>query len=180
MAALPNATYIGFTGTPIDSLSKGEGTFKVFGKDDEQGYLDKYAIAESIEDGTTVPLNYTLAASDLQVDRETLEREFLNLTVTEGISDLEELNAILDRAVQLKEMMKAPERIDGIAKYVAKHFRDTVEPMGFKAFLVAVDREACALYKQALDTYLPPEYSEVVYSENNQDAEFYESVSPLR
>ena len=172
MAALPNATYIGFTGTPIDSLSKGEGTFKVFGVDDEQGYLDKYAIAESIEDGTTVPLNYTLAASDLQVDRETLEREFLNLAVTEGISDLEELNAILDRAVQLKEMMKAPDRIDGIAKYVAKHFQDTVEPMGFKAFLVAVDREACALYKQALDTYLPSEYSEVVYSENNQDAGF--------
>ena len=172
MAALPNATYIGFTGTPIDSLSKGEGTFKVFGKDDEQGYLDKYAIAESIEDGTTVPLNYTLAASDLQVDRETLEREFLNLAVTEGISDLEELNAILDRAVQLKEMMKAPDRIDGIAKYVAKHFQDTVEPMGFKAFLVAVDREACALYKQALDNYLPSEYSEVVYSENNQDAAF--------
>ena len=172
MAALPNATYIGFTGTPIDSLSKGEGTFKVFGVDDEQGYLDKYAIAESIEDGTTVPLNYTLAASDLQVDRETLEREFLNLAVTEGISDLEELNAILDRAVQLREMMKAPDRIDGIAKYVAKHFQDTVEPMGFKAFLVAVDREACALYKQALDNYLPSEYSEVVYSENNQDAEF--------
>ena len=172
MAALPNATYIGFTGTPIDSLSKGEGTFKVFGVDDAQGYLDKYAISESIEDGTTVPLNYTLAASELQVDRETLEREFLNLAVTEGISDLEELNAILDRAVQLKEIMKAPERIDGIAEYVAKHFKDTVEPMGFKAFLVAVDREACALYKQALDTYLPPEYSEVVYSDRNQDAEF--------
>ena len=171
MAALPNATYIGFTGTPIDELSKGEGTFKVFGVDDEQGYLDKYAIAESIEDGTTVPLNYTLAASDLQVDRETLEREFLNLAVTEGISDLEELNAILDRAVQLKEMMKAPDRIDGIAKCVAQHFRETVEPMGFKAFLVAVDREACALYKQALDTYLPPEYSEVVYSPYHQDPE---------
>ena len=102
MAALPNATYIGFTGTPIDSLSKGEGTFKVFGVDDKQGYLDKYAISESIADGTTVPLNYTLAASDLRVDRETLEREFLNLAVTEGISDLEELNAILDSAVQLK------------------------------------------------------------------------------
>ena len=172
MAALPNATYIGFTGTPIDRLSKGEGTFKVFGVDDEQGYLDKYAIAESIEDGTTVPLNYTLASSDLQVDRETLEREFLNLAVTEGMSDLEELNAILDRAVQLKEMMKAPERVDGIARYVAQHFRETVEPMGFKAFLVAVDREACALYKQALDNYLPSGYSEVVYSENNSDADF--------
>ena len=172
MAALPNATYIGFTGTPIDRLSKGEGTFKVFGVDDEQGYLDKYAIAESIEDGTTVPLNYTLASSDLRVDREMLEREFLNLAVTEGMSDLEELNAILDRAVQLKEMMKAPERVDGIARYVAQHFRETVEPMGFKAFLVAVDREACALYKQALDNYLPSEYSEVVYSENNSDADF--------
>ena len=171
MAALPNATYIGFTGTPIDRLSKGEGTFKVFGVDDEQGYLDKYAIVESIEDGTTVPLNYALASSDLQVDRETLEREFLNLVVTEGMSDLEELNAILDRAVQLKEMMKAPERVDGIARYVVQHFQDTVEPMGFKAFLVAVDREACALYKQALDNYLPPEYSEVVYSPFHQDSE---------
>ena len=172
MAALPNATYIGFTGTPIDRLSKGEGTFKVFGVDDEQGYLDKYAIVESIEDGTTVPLNYALASSGLQVDREMLEREFFNLAVTEGMSDFEELNAVLDNAVQLKAMMKAPDRIDGIAKYVAQHFRETVAPMGFKAFLVAVDREACALYKQALDKYLPPEYSEVVYSENNQDAEF--------
>ena len=172
MAALPNATYIGFTGTPIDKLSKGEGTFKVFGVDDEQGYLDKYAIVESIEDGTTVSLNYGLAASDLRIDRETLEREFLNLVMTEGMSDLEELNAILDNAVQLKAMMKAPDRIDGIAKYVAEHFRKTVEPMGFKAFLVAVDREACALYKQALDKYLPSESSEVVYSENNQDAAF--------
>ena len=171
MAALPNATYIGFTGTPIDRLSKGEGTFKVFGVDDEQGYLDKYAISESIEDGTTVPLNYALASSELQVDRETLEREFLNLAVTEGMSDLEELNAILDRAVRLKEMMKAPERVDGIAEYIAKHFHDTVEPMGFKAFLVAVDREACALYKQALDKYLPSEYSAVVYSEDNRDSE---------
>ena len=78
MAALPNATYIGFTGTPIDNLAQGKGTFKVFGADDESvGYLDKYAISESIEDGTTVPLNYALAPSNLQVDRETLEGEFL-------------------------------------------------------------------------------------------------------
>ena len=171
MAALPNATYIGFTGTPIDKLSKGEGTFKVFGVDDEQGYLDKYAITQSIEDGTTVPLNYALAPSDLRVARETLEREFLSLAVTEGMSDLEELNAMLDRAVQLKEIMKAPDRIAGIAASVAEHFRENIEPMGFKAFLVAVDREACALYKQALDNYLPPAYSEVVYSPSHQDAE---------
>ena len=171
MGALPNATYIGFTGTPIDRLAHGKGTFKVFGADDEQGYLDKYAIAESIEDGTTVRLNYALAPSGLQVDSETLEREFLGLAAAEGVSDVEELNAILDRAVGLKQMMKAPKRVEDIARYVAGHFRDNVEPMGFKAFLVGVDREACALYKEALDNHLPPENSAVVYSSKNQDPE---------
>ena len=171
MAALPNATYIGFTGTPIDNLSQGKGTFKVFGADDEQGYLDKYAIAESIEDGTTVPLNYALAPSHLQVDRETLEREFLREMVAGGVSDFEELDAILARAVNLKAIMKAPDRVDNVAASVAKHFQENVEPMGFKAFLVAVDREACALYKEALDRHLPSEYSEVVYSPHNQDPE---------
>ena len=171
MAALPNATYIGFTGTPIDNLSKGVGTFKVFGVDDVQGYLDKYAIVESIEDGTTVPLNYALAPSHLQIDRETLEDEFFRLVVGEGVSDFEELDAILNRAVRLKEIMKAPDRMENIAASAAKHFQENVEPMGFKAFLVAVDREACASYKAALDKYLPPEYSEVVYSEGKPDTE---------
>ena len=170
MAALPNAIYIGFTGTPVDNISKGKGTFKVFGGDDERGYLDKYSIAEAIEDGTTVQLNYALAPSDMRVDRETLEREFLTLADAEGVSDIEDLNAILDRAVELKEMMKAPGRVDRIAAAVARHFRENVEPMGFKAFMVAVDREACALYKKALDRYLPPEYSEVVYSPNHNDS----------
>lgn len=170
MAALPNATYIGFTGTPIDKIEKGRGTFKVFGVDDEQGYLDKYSIAESIEDGTTVQLNYALAPSNLRVDKETLDKEFLGLTDAEGMSDQEELTAILDRAVTLKEIMKAPDRIEKIASYVAQHFKENVEPMGFKAFLVGVDREACALYKKALDKYLPPDYSKVVYSPAHNDS----------
>jgi type I restriction enzyme R subunit len=169
MAALPNASYIGFTGTPIDSLSRGKGTFKVFGVDDKHGYLDKYSIAESIEDGMTVQLNYALAPSGLRVDYETLERNFLNLTETEGISDIEELNHILNRAVKLKEVMKAPNRVDRIAQHVCRHFRENVEPMGFKAFLVGVDREACALYKKALDKYLPAGYSTVVYSSSIND-----------
>jgi type I restriction enzyme, R subunit len=171
MGALPNATYIGFTGTPIDRLSRGQGTFKVFGSDDEQGYLDKYSIAESILDGTTVTLNYALAPSSLRVDRDLLEKKFLSLAEAEGISDVEELNAILDRAVELKEMMKAPDRIDKIAKYIATHFRENVEPMGFKAFVVAVDREACRLYKEALDKYLPADYSRPVFSPSHGDKE---------
>jgi type I restriction enzyme R subunit len=171
MGALPNATYIGFTGTPIDRLSRGQGTFKVFGGSDDQGYLDKYSIAESILDGTTVTLNYALAPSSLRVDRDLLEKKFLSLAEAEGVSDVEELNAILDRAVELKEMMKAPDRIDKIAKHIATHFRENVEPMGFKAFVVAVDREACRLYKQALDKYLPADYSRPVFSPAHGDRE---------
>jgi type I restriction enzyme R subunit len=171
VAAVPNATMIGFTGTPIDRIAYGKGTFKVFGKDDEKGYLDKYSIAESIEDGTTLPLNYTLAPNDIRVPREQLEKEFLDLAEAQGISDIEELNKILDRAVNLKTFLKAADRVGKVARFVAQHFRENVEPLGYKAFLVAVDREACALYKKALDKHLPPEYSTVVYTSAHNDDE---------
>ena len=164
MGALPNATYIGFTGTPIDKTQYGKGTFKTFGTDDEKGYLDKYSIRESVEDGTTVPLHYSLAPNELRVDRETLEKEFFSLAELEGVSDIDELNKVLEKAVTLRNMLKNKDRVDRVAKFVAAHFKETVEPMGYKAFLVTVDREACALYKEALDRYLDPEYSRVVIS----------------
>jgi len=169
MAGLPNATYIGFTGTPIDKTVYGKGTFKIFGMDDEKGYLHKYSISESIEDGTTLPLYYNLAPNEMRVPYEKLDKEFLSLAEAQGISDIEELNKILDRAVNLKNFLKSKDRIDKIANFVAKHFKDNVEPLGYKAFLVGVDREACALYKHALDKYLPPEYSAVVYTGNYND-----------
>jgi type I restriction enzyme R subunit len=171
MAALPNATYLGFTGTPIDRTAYGKGTFIVFGRDDEKGYLDKYSIVESIHDKTTVPLHYTLAPNDLRVDRETLEHEFLSLVEAEGMSDIEELNRVLDKAVNLRNMLKNKERMGRVAAHVAEHYQDVVEPMGYKAFLVAVDREACAWYKDLLDQHLPSEYSEVIYSPGHNDTE---------
>jgi len=165
MGALSNATYIGFTGTPIDRTAQGKSTFITFGIDDPpKGYLDKYGIGESIQDETTVPLNYTLAPNELLVERETLEKEFLNLKDSKGLSDIEELNKVLERAVNLKNMMKGKDRVKEISKYVSDHFTTYIEPMGYKAFLVAVDREACAMYKEELDKLLPKEYSEVVYS----------------
>jgi len=150
VAALPNATMIGFTGTPIDKIAYGKGTFKVFGKEDPQGYLDKYSIAESVGDGTTLPLHYTLAPNDIQVPREQLEKEFLNLVEAEGISEIEELNKILDNAVRLKTFLKAAGRVEKVGQFIADHFRKNVEPLGYKAFLVGVDREACALYKKGI------------------------------
>ena len=56
-----------------------------------------------------------------------------------------------------------------MAAFVAKHFQDNVMPLGYKAFLVGVNREACAKYKRALDKLLPPEWTAAVYTENVAD-----------
>ncbi|HYE36307.1 HsdR family type I site-specific deoxyribonuclease [Methylocaldum sp.] len=170
MAGLPNASFIGFTGTPVDKTAYGRGTFKTFGCEDDQGYLHKYSIAESIEDGTTLPLYYNLAPNEMRVPHEIMEKEFLALAETEGIADIEELNRILERAVNLKNFLKGKDRVPKVARFVAGHFRENVEPLGYKAFLVAVDREACVFYKEALDRILPPEYSEIIFTGNNNDA----------
>ncbi len=169
MAGVPNAVFIGFTGTPVDKTAYGRGTFKTFGTADPGGYTHKYSIRESIEDGTTLPLYYNLAPNEMLASEELMEKEFWSVAETEGVTDIEELNKILDRAVNLKNFLKGDERVDKIARYVAEHYVQNVEPLGYKAFLVGVDRPACAKYKAALDKYLPPEYSEVVYTGNNND-----------
>ena len=170
MAALPNATVIGFTGTPIDRTAHGEGTFKIFGAEDHRGYLDKYTIAESIEDETTLPIRYNMAPSEMTVPAERLDREFFALAEAEGVTDIDELNKVLDRAVSLRTFLTADDRIEKVARFVADHFRQNVAPLGYKAFLVGVNREACAKYKRALDALLPPAWSAAVYTENAADA----------
>lgn len=170
MAGLPNATFLGFTGTPVDKTAYGKGTFKTFGCEDDKGYLHKYSIADSIEDGTTLPLYYQLAPNEMLVPHETLDKEFLSLAEAEGVADIEELNKILERAVNLKNFLKGKDRVQKVAQFVAEHYRENVEPLGYKAFLVGVDREACAHYKHALDQFLPSEYSQVVYTGSNNDS----------
>jgi len=120
MAAVPNATFIGFTGTPIDKTAYSRGTFKTFGIDDDKGYLHKYPIAESIEDGTTLPLFYGMAPNELLVPKDILEKEFLNMADAYGVNDIEELNKILERAVNTKNFLKGQSRVEKVAEYVAK------------------------------------------------------------
>ncbi len=170
MAAVPNATIVGFTGTPIDRTAEGKGTFKIFGADDERGYLDKYSIAESIDDETTLPIRHAMAPSEMTVPAERLDKQFFALAEAEGVTDVEELNKVLDRAVDLRAFLTADDRIEKVAAFAAKHFRENVEPLGYKAFLVGVNREACAKYKRALDKLLPPEWTAAVYTENPADA----------
>ncbi len=175
-AALPNAYYFGFTGTPVDKGRIGRGTFATFGYPPEDPYLDKYPIDESIEDKTTVPLYYTLTPTDLHVDKDTLEKEFFKLVEDEGVASIEGVNKIIERAEKLKAALKADERVESVAESIFYHYRNFVEPSGYKAFIVAVDREACALYRDALTKHLqkeglPPEYVRVVYTGHHKDEE---------
>lgn len=169
IGSLPNATLIGFTGTPVSRSSGKNDTFLMFGRDDKEGYLDKYGIKQSIKDKTTLPLNYSLAPNRMLVDRATLEKSFLKNVELAGVSDIETLNLIMEKQVTLRNMMKNNDRMDNIAKYLSEHFKNNVEPLGYKAFLVAVDREACVMYKEILDRYLPPSYSSVIISSNHND-----------
>jgi type I restriction enzyme R subunit len=169
MAAVPKATIIGFTGTPVGGSKDGSGSFEIFGSQDEDGFLDKYSIIESIEDETTLPIKYKLAPSSMRMSAKDLDEQFFALAEQEEITDIEELNKVLENAVGLRAFLCADDRIENVAEFVAKHFQENVLPLGYKAFLVAVDREACAKYKKALDQHLPTEWSEVVYSRNPND-----------
>ncbi len=173
-SALPNAYYFGFTGTPIDRGKIGRGTFVTFGYPPDEPYLDKYPIDESIEDKTTVPLYYTLTKTELHVDKDTLEKEFFQVMEEEGVASIDGVNKIIERAEKLKSVLKGDERIDAVAKQILDHYTTAVEPSGFKAFIVAVDREACAKYKEAINKHLkekdlPENYAEVVYTRDHKD-----------
>ena len=97
----------------------GQGTFKIFG-DDARGYLHKYSIADSIADETTLPIRYTLAPGDLTVPAEQLDREFLAAADAEGVTEVEELNRVLDRAVHLRTFLTAGDRMRKVAAFVAE------------------------------------------------------------
>ncbi len=180
MAAVPNATIIGFTGTPVGNTRDGSGSFEIFGAQDEDGFLDKYSIIESITDETTLPIKYMLAPSSMRMSTEDLDEQFFKLADQEEITDIEELNRVLDRAVGLRVFLSADDRVEHVAKFVAEHFKENVLPLGYKAFLVTVDREACAKYKAALDRHLPPDWSEAVYSKNPNDAVDRPAVAALQ
>lgn len=121
-----------------------------------------------------------MAPSNMTIPTVQLDEEFFALADAEGVTDVEELNKVLDRAVGIRTFLGADHRIEQVAEFVANHFKENVDPLGYKAFLVAVDRETCAKYKVALDRHLPPEWSEVVYSSNPSDVVDRPKVAELQ
>jgi len=160
--ALPNAFFFGLTGTPINRVD--HNTFNTFGAtEDKTGYMSKYSFSDSIRDGATLPLRFEPVPVDLHVDQETLDAEFDALT--EGLT--KEQRAELSSRVNMKAIFYNPSRIQKVCEHIVKHFREKIEPNGYKGQIVCYDRETCIRYKEVLDTLMDPEETTVVIDTNN-------------
>lgn len=166
--ALPNAAFIGFTGTPLDREDKS--TRRTFGD-----YIDRYSIQQSVEDGATVMIVYEGRKPELHVKDETLSELFDQEFADK--SD-EEREAIKAKYATKLSIVEANERIEDIMADVLAHYRDTVYPNGFKAQIVCVSREACVKFKNAFDRLKEEVLGEgigvrlearVIFSGNNND-----------
>ena len=165
-AALPNAFLFGLTGTPINRADKN--TFFTFGAEqDEHGYLSRYTFQDSIRDEQTRKLHFEPRLPNVHIDKENLKVAF-----DEMANDLseEDRNTLSRMAAQMSVFLKAPERIRQIVDDIVKHFSAHVAPQGFKAMIVAPDREACVLYKNELDRHLHSDASTVVISTTANDS----------
>lgn len=165
-AALPNAFLFGLTGTPINRADKN--TFWTFGAEqDEKGYLSRYTFQDSIRDEQTRELHFEPRLPNVHIDKENLKIAFAEMA--NDLTD-EDRNTLSRMAAKMAVFLKAPERIRQIVDDIVRHFKAHVEPQGFKAMIVAPDREACIQYKEELDTHLRPEASAVVISTSANDS----------
>ncbi|REE78837.1 type I restriction enzyme R subunit [Lutibacter oceani] len=170
-AALPNAFLFGLTGTPINKADKN--TFWAFGAiEDQGGYMSRYTFHDSIRDDATLPLHFEPRLVDVHVDKETIDRAFKEFKESAALSD-EEADALNKKSAKMAAFLKSPERVSKIVKDISVHFKEKVEPHGFKAMIVTPDRFACVQYKEELDKFFPEEASKVVISTSaNDDFEF--------
>lgn len=169
--ALPNAFLFGLTGTPVNKAEKN--TFWAFGApEDKGGYMSRYTFQESIRDKATLPMHFEPRLVDVHVDKETIDKLFKDLKDESALSD-EEADALSKKAAKMSAFLKSPARVNLIVGDIAKHFKEKVEPNGFKAMIVTPDRYACVQYKEELDKHFPTTASAVVISTTaNDDYDF--------
>ena len=169
---LPNATYIGFTGTPISS--KDRSTREVFGD-----YIDIYDMTQAVEDGATRPVFYESRVIKLNLDKETLalidkEYDIMSLNADEQViekskRELGQMEAVLGNDVT----------INSLVSDILDHYENNRENLFTgKAMIVAYSRSiAMKIYKRILE--LRPEWQEkvaVVMTESNKDPEEWRKI----
>lgn len=156
--ALPNAFLFGLTGTPINKID--HNTFWAFGaEEDKQGYLSRYTFEQSIRDKATLPLHFEPHLLEYHIDQKSIDEEFAKIT---DQLTLDEKNELSKRAGRKANFIHGEKRVKQIAAHIVKHYQQNVYPNGFKAIIVCYDRFACVQYKEALDSLIDPEMSDIV------------------
>ena len=140
--ALPNASFVGFTGTPIEL--EDANTRAVFGD-----YISIYDIQRSVEDGATVPIHYESRLARLELDeteRPTIDPDFEEATEGEEIERKERLKT---KWAQLEAIVGAGNRVRQIAEDIVDHFEQRLEVLNGKAMVVCMSRRICVdLYNE--------------------------------
>lgn len=140
--ALPEATYIGFTGTPIESTDVN--TPQVFGQ-----YVDIYDISQAVADGATVRIYYESRLAKVNLDeagRKLIEEFDKELEADEEITEKQKAKA---KWTQLEAIVGHPERLKNLAKDIVNHFEQRQQVFEGKAMIVAMSRRIAAeLYKE--------------------------------
>jgi type I restriction enzyme R subunit len=150
--ALPNAKFIGLTGSPIST--KDHNTWATFGDpDDPDGVLNHYSVERSIADGATLPIHVETRLVDFHIDSEALDQAFDELAQTEGL-DEREAGLLAKRASRVDQILKTPARIEAVCADIVTHYRAKLVPLGLKAQVVAFDRELCVSYFEAISALL--------------------------
>ncbi|MCL4745708.1 MAG: type I restriction endonuclease subunit R [Burkholderiaceae bacterium] len=140
--ALPHASFIGFTGTPIELQDAN--TRAVFGD-----YISVYDIQRAVQDGATVPIYYESRLAKLALDeaeRPNIDAGFEEATEGEEVERKEKLKT---RWAQLEAVVGAEKRLELVAKDIVEHFEKRLEAMDGKAMIVCMSRRICvALYRE--------------------------------
>ncbi|SET16928.1 type I restriction enzyme, R subunit [Salinibacillus kushneri] len=157
---LPNATYIGFTGTPIDKEDKS--TVRTFGT-----YIDKYPIEKAVQDGATVPIFYEARLVDLHVQGETIDTLFDRFFRDYSDEDKEKIK---QKYVTEEALTSSPKRLKTVVLDIIEHYEQHIQPNGFKAQIVSVSRQAAVAYKKLMDELSDYE-SAVIISSGHNDSE---------
>ncbi|HHJ15469.1 MAG TPA: type I restriction endonuclease subunit R [Gammaproteobacteria bacterium] len=167
--ALPNASFIGFTGTPIASEDKD--TRAVFGD-----YVSIYDIQDAVDDGATVPIYYESRLAKLDINQADIEQ--LNEDVEEVVEDEEDVS-VRERTkgkwAALEKLVGAEPRIREVAEDLVDHFEIRTSTLAGKAMIVCMSRDICAQMFKAI-TDLRPDWAGTTISKNtgeNSNAGYY-------
>ena len=166
--ALPNAIYIGFTGTPVETKDKS--TSSIFGK-----VIDTYDMTQAILDGSTVPIMYESRMARVGLNQKVLEEidNYYNYIEESKNADEYAINKSKQMMAKISQIIEDPDRLELIVKDIINHFEERKNMVADHAMVVAYSRKAAyTMYKKFIE--LRPDYKDVVnmiITPSNKDPE---------